>query len=67
MRFIKLTPTPFQESRLSTKDLWINGEEISSMAKYETHTAIHTPSGVYGVLENPKDILDMLLDRSDEE
>lgn len=67
MRFIKLTLTPFQENRLGTKDLWINVEDISSMAEYETHTAVHTRSGVYGVMEKPKDIFDMLLDRSDEE
>lgn len=60
MNFIKFTLTPFQENRLGTKDLWINAENISSFAEYETHTAVHTRDGVYGVMEKPKEILDML-------
>lgn len=67
MIFIKLTPSLFQESQLGTKELWINGEEISSMVEYETHTAVYTRSEVYRVIEKPKEILDMLLDWSDEE
>lgn len=67
MIFIKLTPSLFQESQLGTKELWVNGEEISGMVEYETHTAVHTRFGVYRVVEKPKEILDMLLDWSDEE
>lgn len=60
MKFIKLTATPYQKRSLGTKTLWINVEDISCMAEYETHTAVHTRSGVYGVREKPKEILDML-------
>ena len=67
MMFIKLTATPYQNNKIGTETLWINVEDISSMAEYETHTAVHTRSGVYGVREKPKEILDMLLDWSDEE
>lgn len=65
--FIKLTLTPFHGNKLGTKDLWINAEDISIMAEYETHTVVQTMSGVYGVMERPKEILDMLLDWSDTE
>ena len=67
MNFIKLTATPYQKRSLGIETLWINVEDISSMAEYETHTAVHTRSGVYGVIEKPKEILDMLLDWSDNE
>lgn len=67
MIFIKLTPSLFQESQLGTKELWINGEDISSIAEYETHTTVYTRFEVYRVVEKPKEILDMLLDWSEEE
>lgn len=66
--FVKLTPTPFMAKQLATdKALWINVNDISVMAEYDTHTSIHTRSGVYGVKESPIEIMDIILGWSEVE